>query len=284
MTQTFEPGAKAPRIRALAVGAALACCANLSFASLATLSIDAFVVSSNSGYVMATDSYQNHQVQALDAGGLGGAQQNSRTANDWNPGTNVTAQTTYASATSLLVQYVDNFNLTTAGFNLSASSALGGVYPVPTLPNYASALADLAGAFGLVDFNGNAIGGDITFQIYYTLDVQSPTGSPASQYAQVALALSAWDGDENYAPDADGLLSTSFSNGDSGPVQGVFTWTFNLADGSDVAGFSLSGAAIASTMVVPEPGALGLAALGVAGLGAAGRRRRSPAKAEAAAA
>lgn len=279
MHKTCHTGPKLSRIGALAFAAALTCGAGASHASLATLSIDGFIVSSSTGFVTVADSYQNYSMQALNAGGLGGAAVANRTANNWNQGPNITAQTTYASAGGLLTQFVDQFGLTTAGFSLSASSQRGGIYPFPVPPNYANAQGDHAGAFGLVDANGAAMAGDITFEIYYTFNVSAPTDRPVTDYSQVALALSAFDEDESYSPVAVGLLSTDFASGASGAVQGFFTWTFNLASG-DFAGYSLNGTAISSSSV-PEPSAMALVALALAGLGLTSRTR--PGKAAAAA-
>ena len=272
MTRTLHPARSGPRLAALACAAALACSAGAGHAGVATLTIDTVFVTSSSAFVSVVDAYQHFGSDALDGGGSGGGASDSRTESNWNTGSNVSASTSRASATGVLAQFV-NGSLTTAGFSLNATTLPGGIYSVPTPPNDARALSNLAGAFSLVDFDGVATAGDITLQVFYTMSVFDAINRAGSDYAQVSLNFSAFDDDESYTPDGVGLLSTDFAGGGSGDVSGFFSWTFNLASG-EWAGFNLDGTAV-SRSAVPEPGALALVGLALAGLSLTSRASRT---------
>ncbi len=264
---------KSSHLRTLAAAAVLATAAGASHAG-ATVSIDYFGVSSQAGYVWTVDAYQRFQSDALQAGGLGGGVQSTNEAANWQQGSNTTAQTANAQATGVLTEQIEFWPqyLATPLFSLAASTSRGGSYGVPALPNYANALGLLAGGFTLIDFDGNALAGDITFTIYYTLNVASATNlSRSSDYAEALFGVDAYDDDEAYDTSLH-ALSSDFANGMSGDISGVLTWTFNLLAG-EIAGFTVTGSAISSS-AVPEPGVLALAATGMLGAGLARRRVR----------
>lgn len=253
-------------LRTAGVASALALAAGASQAA-ATLSIDAFVVSSTSGYVFNIDAYQDLQTSALSAGGLGGAATGSDSSGNWYWGLNASAASTGASATASTTNFTDPFTqLATAGFSLSANTSRDGVYAPFALPNQANASGSLSGGFVLLDYEGNQIAGDITFQVYYTMMVDMPLASFPADYAQSQLDVSAWGGDGSFS-DGFGLLSTADG---SREVSGFFTWTFNLG-AADSAGFTLIGSAISSSQI-PEPTGLALASLALLALGASSRR------------
>ena len=270
MTHTLHPARSGSRLAALAFAAALTCSAGAAHAGVAMLSIDSVFVTSSGAFVSVVDAYQHFSSDALEGGGSGGAATASRTASNWNTGSNVSASTSRASATGVLNQFV-NGSLTTAGFSLNATTVPGGIYSIPTPPNDERAQSNLAGAFSLVDFDGLATAGDITLQVYYTMSAFDAINRAGSDYAQVSLNFAAFDDDESYTPGGVGLLSTDFASGGSGDVSGFFSWTFNLARG-EWASFNLDGTAV-SMSAVPEPGALALVGLALAGLSFTSRRR-----------
>jgi len=272
MKSAPTPGLALPALRALAVAATMACTASAALAAGASLSITSFTVAAedySGNYVWTLDAYQDYNLSALDGGGLYGAAADSYTANDWNLGLNRLAQTSYAQATGNTVRFTDGATaLTTAGFNLGAS-ALPGPYPAGTPASYANASAVQAGAFTLIDENGNAAAGRITFDIYYNFDVSGPGGG---SYGQTVLSLLYSSDATDTVSFADGLLS----NAGAASTSGHFTWAFTLAAG-EVAYYTLSSSAIAAA--VPEPSALALSVAGLFTVGALLRRRREAVKA-----
>lgn len=257
-------------LRGAAVGAALACASGLSLADDAKLSIAWFGVSAeqfSGNYVVATNPYQSFAMSALDGGGI--PVTDTFAANDWAMGLNRIAQSTYAAASGNTVGFTDPFTqLATVGVNLSASAVQSGAQS-----NIGSATATQSGGFTLIDANGDAVAGSITFDLYYDLSVQPPSGVSAQNYAQTVIGLlisSASGAPQSFS---DGLLSSSLAGG-SGSTSGHFTWTLNLAAG-EFATYSLNASAIA--VAVPEPSSYAMLAAGLCGIGViAGRRGKRP--------
>ena len=275
MTSSLTVRYAGAALRAVSVAAALACGAGAGMAAdNATLKITSFSVSAaefSGNFAWAVDSYQSLDMSALEAGSLFGSDSDAYTANDWNLGLNRTAQTPNATATGNTVQFTDALTqLTTAGFNLSAGATPGPYLP-PALPNSASASAQQAGAFVLLDGDGQLTGGTITFDIYYDMFVAAPSGWPLGFGQTSVNLLSSSDGGDS-ATFGDGLLSSDLAGG-TGSTSGHFTWTYTLAAGQ-AAYYTLSGNAVA-VAAVPEPGTYALMAFGLAGIAALTRRRRS---------
>jgi len=269
---TFGP--VLPTLRSMGLAAALACGASASMAGEATLSITSFAASAaefSGNYVLAMDPYQSFDLTALNGGGLYGAAADSYSADNWNQGANRLAQVSLAKATGNTVQFTDVMTqLATGGFNLGAMALAGGI-PIGTPANAANASALQSGIFTLIDGDGLAVAGSITFDIYYDLNVSEPLGS-ALTYAQTVVSLlSSSDGGGSASFD-DGLLSSSLAGG-VGATSGHFSWTFDLAAGES-AYYTLAGSAIA-VAAVPEPGSFVLMGLGIFATGACLRRRRT---------
>lgn len=269
---TFAHAAATFRAAALAAlvgatGASLAA----DGASLRITSFTASAAEFSGNFVWTTDAFQSFNMNALQAGGAGGASTDIFSADNWDLGLNFTAQTPNAMATGNLVRFTDAMTqLATAGFNLDAVATPGSYVPA-ALPHYANASAQQAGAFVLIDENGQPASGTITFDVYYDLSVIAPAGAP-SGYSQTVLSLlSSSDGGGN-ASFSDGLLSSSFANG-AGSISGHFTWTFTLEAGQ-AAYYTLSGSAISSAVAqVPEPATYLVMAMGLLGIGGLTRRR-----------
>jgi len=264
----------------LAVGAAFVPAA--AFAGTASLSIDGFVVTTDNVdptvflYAPMDGQYQTYQTSALDAGGLNGASPpNFLEAFDWNGyvRSSLTANALAKADTNL---FTDNFTqFTSVGFNLTASTTASSL-PGPLLPNQANATVSQAGWIGLINSNGDFVAGNVSFDIYYSYNVNSPGGNALNDYSQVALNLYAGDANQSFEPYSFGAISTSQPGGMSGDQQGMIHLDFALVDG-DVASYSVTGNAVAfSPAAVPEPGSL---AMTLAGLGTFGwlftRRRRA---------
>jgi hypothetical protein len=275
MTITTKARVKLPGLGALSIAAGLALSAGASVAGVATVNITSFTATADVAgtYVSTTDSFQNYVVTALDAGGLTGASQNSYSANDWNLGLNRTASTAYSTAGGNTVQFTDPAtNLLTAGFDLNATARRGGIFLTPTLPNSANATGLQQGIFTLLDGNGDAVAGSITFDLYYDLAVSTTIGNPPADYTQAQVNLLASDDAGESANFSDGLLSYTQPGG-VGSISGHFSRTFNLAAG-DSAYYTLSGTAFAAADV-PEPGSLALSSLALVALCRAGRKHKT---------
>lgn len=271
MKSGFTVESAGATLKAVAVAAALACAAGSSMAG-AVLNITSFTATAaefSGTYAYAVDAFQSFSMNALQGGGLyGAATPVNYSANNWNMGPNYTAQTANASATGNLVQFTDaSTQLTTAGFNLAAQATPSYQPPVPA--NYANASAQLQGAFILVDDFGADAAGSITFDLYYTMTLDTPSGG-AGTYTQAVLNLLASSDGGGSDQFDDELLSTTLAGG-NGSTSGHFTWTYVLQAGQ-AAYYTLSGSAIAAA--VPEPGTYALVGLGLLGAGALSRRRR----------
>lgn len=267
-------GYVSPALKSLGVAAALVCATGAALAADATVSITSFTASTDpfsGNYVWAMDPYQSFSMTALNGGGLYGAASDSYSADDWNQGSNRLAQTSRAMASGNTVQFTDAFTqLATAGFNLAAMALTGGS-PVGTPANYANATALQAGTFTLIDGDGQAVAGSITFDVYYDLNVSQLSGGAPLTYAQTVLSLLASSDAGGSASFDDGLLSNDLAGG-VGTVSGHFTWTFDLAAG-EAAYYTLASSAIA-VAAVPEPGGFMMMGFGLFATGAFMRRRR----------
>jgi hypothetical protein len=275
MESSFTVGSTMTALRAAAVAACLAGVTGTSLAADgATLRITSFTVSAaefSGNFVWTIDAYQSFDMNALQAGGAGGASTDTYSADNWDLGLNRFAQTPNAMATGNLVRFTDAMTqLATAGFNLDAVATPGPFVPA-ALPHYANASALQSGAFVLIDENGQPASGTVTFDVYYNLGVAAPEGAPSGYSQTVLNLLSSSDGGGSTSF-ADGLLSSAFAGG-SGSTSGHFTWTYVLEAGQ-AAYYTLSGSAISSAVAaVPEPSTYLLMAMGLAGIGGLTRRR-----------
>lgn len=264
---------KYPPLGALGAAIVMACGVGSAQAGVAALSLDYLSVTSTGGFVtQVANPYQNFLSIADDAGGVGPASSiNAHTALDWGQGATVNAASAYASASGSFSLNTDpNTQLGTAGFSLHSSATRGGIYATPVAPNAGNAFAEIAGAFGLVNFDGDAVAGDITFTLYYSYSVNAPIGFPGTDFSEILLDVLASDADETFAPSA--LLVNSNDVGGAKSDSGFISWTFNLGTG-DLASFSVRGSALASADV-PEPGSLALVSLALLGAGFTRRLRR----------
>jgi hypothetical protein len=272
MSRNPDSRLKFPPLGAIGAAIVMVCGVGSAQAGVAALSLDYLSVTSNGGFVtQVANPYQNFLSIADDAGGVGAASSiNAHTALDWGQGALVNAASTYASASGSFSLNTDPITqLGTAGFSLHSSASNGGIYATPVAPNAGNAFAEIAGAFGLVDFNGDAVAGDITFTLYYSYSVNAPTGFPGTDFSEVLLDVLASDADEVFAPSA--LLVNTNAVGGARTDSGSISWTFNLGSG-DLASFSIRGSALSSA-AVPEPGSLALASLALLGAGFARRLR-----------
>ena len=265
-----------PPLKALGMALALALGSGACLAGSASVNITGFSASPaafSGNYAWGVDAYQSYSMTAQSGGGLYGSSTDSFTANNWDLGASRLASTAYAQATGNTLQYVDNTTqLVMAGFNLGAVTTQALIYPAATAANYANATGLQSGALMLINGDGDAVAGTISFNIYYSLSVSDLIGGDPANYSQALVNLLASDdGGESFSF-ADGLLSSSIVGG-AGTVSGVFTWTATLAAG-DAAYYTLSGNAISSAANVPEPGGMALLGFGLAALTGVVRRRR----------
>jgi hypothetical protein len=255
-------------IAAAAAAGSLACFASVAVAADAAVKITSVTVSVaefSDNFAWATNQSQSFSLSALQAGGLGGAQADSYSADDWQQGLNRLAQTANARATGNTVAFTDvTTQLQTPGFNVGAmATPFGG--STSQAQNYASSAATHSGWFSLLDGTGMATTGTLTFDVYYTL---SAAGNSLG-YGQANVSLLLGTDSSGTSSFTDGILSSDFGTG-MGSLDGHFSMTLNVSP-TEVAYFTLGGNAIAAA--VPEPTAPALFGLGLAALVPFARRR-----------
>ncbi len=258
---------------ALAAGLAFGAGAAVAAPVTASVSVTGFTVTTTTAdaYVWPVDAvaYQQWTMTALNAGGLLGAQSNNFSANNLDPVTRL-AQTSMARARGNTETFTDPLTaLSTYGMTVSAT-AFPSIYAPSTPSNSANATGLQQGGFTLIDAFGNALAGELSFTVYYDIDVAAGFGSAPGTYGQSSISLLASDdaGDSFSASDD----MTSYTQpGGVGSRSGSFTWSFAL-QAYDTAYYTLGATAVA--FAVPEPGVLLLAATGLLGAALAGQRRR----------
>ncbi len=271
-TSLFNPYSRLFGACSLALGLAWSSAA-LAVPVTANVSVTGFSVSTTANaYIWAVDSvaYQTWQMTALNAGGLLGSSSNSYSAFDLNP-VHRLAQTSTARATGDTTQYTDNSTgLNTYGFDLRAR-AFPSTYALGTPSNSANATATQSGGFMLIDADGNGVAGDLSFTVFYDLDVSATFGAAPGTYGEAVLNLLASDdGGDNFA--ASDVMTSYTETGGVGSRSGSFTWTFTLG-ANDASYYTLGGSAIA--FAIPEPGALLLASTGLLAALLGTRRRKA---------
>jgi hypothetical protein len=271
MSKTLVPKSMLARLRLPALAAALAVAAGASHAG-AVVNITSFTITTDGipfvapKFGVATGQTSDLQMDASNGGG-GATDSQFYSANNWNDSpTNTTAQTSAAVATGNIISFTDALTqLQTGGFNLSASALSLGIGTL-ALPTIATAMGAQAGGFTLVDENGDAIAGTLTFDVFYDLTVSPGIGASPHNSSNEALVIFS-------AADDDGGNSVSDMLSGFGPAMtsGQFTMSFELAAG-EFAVYSLAGSAVATAL--PEPGSMALAMIGLFAAGASCRRPR----------
>ena len=273
MSTTLVPKSMLARLRLPALAAALAFAASASHAG-AVVNITSFMITTDGipfvapKFAVAVGPTSELQMEASNGGGSATVS-NFYTANNWSDSpVNTTAQTSAAFATGNIISFTDVLTqLQTGGFNLSASTMASslGTFASPAI---ASAFGAQSGGFTLVDENGDAIAGNLTFDVFYDLSVFPTSG--ASRYGSTNESMVIFS-----AADADGGDSMFDMLAGVGPetTSGQFSMTFALSAG-EIAIYSLAGSAIATA--VPEPGSMALAMIGLIAAGASRRRNRRP--------
>ena len=129
----------------------------------------------------------------------------------------------------------------------------------------------------LFDGNGAPIGGTITFDLFYDMNVSTPGSSAGDVFADRAEPAVVQTTPMTTRASPTACCRTTWPAASARSARGHYSWTYTLAAGQAVF-YTLSGSAIASAELavaaVPEPETYALMLLGLAGVGAVARRRR----------